>query len=110
MFCSHQIKKLSATNYNSSSINVKFLLHEKNCFDIVNGREVLPVETETTATKPAVTKSEVKDFLLRKRLALSIIFLNISDEYKKLVENIDDPKEAWELLRRNFHPNNRSFI
>ena len=79
MFCGHQIQKLSATNYNSWSINVKFLLHEKNCFDIVNGREVLPVEGEATATKPAVTKSEVNDFLVRKRLALSIIFLNITD-------------------------------
>ena len=97
----NQIPKLAATNYASWAIDMKFLLLEKNCYDIVTGTEKEPTGDSA--------KTELKDFNIRKRLALSILYLNISPEYRKIVENLEEPKDVWETLNRNFRPDNRSY-
>ncbi|GFX67837.1 hypothetical protein TNCV_1565381 [Trichonephila clavipes] len=38
----YQIKPLDSSNYSTSSMDVQFLLHEKNCFEIVAGKESSP--------------------------------------------------------------------
>lgn len=96
-----QIPKLSATNYASWSTDMKFLLLEKNCYDIVTGAEVEPVGESAVAAK--------KEFLVRKRLALATIYLNISPEYRKIIEALDEPKDVWSTLATNFRPDNRAF-
>lgn len=97
----YQITKLSANNYTTWATDIRFLLLEKNCYDIVTGTEVEPEGEEV--------KAEVRDFNIRKRLALSTIYLNISPEYRKIIETLDDPKEVWSTLARNFRPDNRAY-
>ncbi|GFY30253.1 retrovirus-related Pol polyprotein from transposon TNT 1-94 [Trichonephila clavipes] len=99
---SYQIKPLESSNYATWSTDVRFLLHEKNCFEIVAGKETAPDGKEEN-------KRELKDFNIRQRLALSILYLNISTEYRSIIENVTDPVEAWKLLRDNFRPDNRSY-
>ncbi|GFW22179.1 retrovirus-related Pol polyprotein from transposon TNT 1-94 [Trichonephila clavipes] len=99
---SYQIKPLESSNYATWSTDVRFLLHEKNCFEIVAGKETAPDGKEEN-------RRELKDFNIRQRLALSILYLNISTEYRSIIENVTDPVEAWKLLRDNFRPDNRSY-
>ncbi|GFU27522.1 retrovirus-related Pol polyprotein from transposon TNT 1-94 [Trichonephila clavipes] len=77
---SYQIKPLESSNYATWSTDVRFLLHEKNCFEIVAGKETAPDGKEENNT-----------------------------EYRSIIENITDPVEAWKLLRDNFRPDNRSY-
>ncbi|GFR00850.1 retrovirus-related Pol polyprotein from transposon TNT 1-94 [Trichonephila clavata] len=97
----YQIKPLDSNNYVTWLTDIHFLLHEKNCFEIVNGKESAPLDKEEN-------RCELHDFNARQRLALSIPYLNISTEYHSIIENIIDPAEAWKLLRDNFQPDNRS--
>ncbi|GFW22743.1 protein RCC2 homolog [Trichonephila clavipes] len=64
---------------------------------------------ETAPDGKEENKRELKDFNIRQRLALSILYLNISTEYRSIIENVTDPVEAWKLLRDNFRPDNRSY-
>ncbi|GFW76634.1 hypothetical protein TNCV_4943521 [Trichonephila clavipes] len=64
-----------------------FLLHEKNCFEIVAGNEHSPKIKQEN-------QQELKDFNTRRCLALSILYLNISTEYRSIIENLTDPAEA----------------
>ncbi|GFR07600.1 CCHC-type domain-containing protein [Trichonephila clavata] len=97
----YQIKPLDSNNYVTRSTDIRFLLHEKNCFDIVNGKESAPEDKEEN-------KRDLRDFNVRQRLALSILYLNITTEYRSIIEKVTDPAEAWKLLRDKFRPDNRS--
>ncbi|GFS81527.1 retrovirus-related Pol polyprotein from transposon TNT 1-94 [Trichonephila clavipes] len=99
-FTNYQIKPFDSSNYSTWSTDVWFLLHEKNCFEIVAGKESAPEIKEEN-------RQELKDFNARQQLALSILYLNISTEYRSIIENVTDPAEAWKLLRDNFQPDNR---
>ncbi|GFR08204.1 CCHC-type domain-containing protein [Trichonephila clavata] len=98
---SYQIKPLESNNYVTGSMDVRFLLHEKNCFEIVDGKESAPEDREGN-------RRELRDFNARQRLTMSILYLNISTEYRSIIENVTDPAEAWTLLRDNFRSDNRS--
>ncbi|GFS97431.1 retrovirus-related Pol polyprotein from transposon TNT 1-94 [Trichonephila clavipes] len=91
-----------SSDYTTWSTDVRFLLPEKNCFEIVAGKESAPENKEEN-------RRELSDFNTRQRLALSILYLNISTEYRSIIENVTDPAEAWKLLRDNFRPDNRSY-
>ncbi|GFT62939.1 hypothetical protein TNCV_1607331 [Trichonephila clavipes] len=66
-------------------------------------------DKETAPDGKEENRRELKDFNIRQRLALSILYLNISTEYRSIIENVTDPVEAWKLLRDNFRPDNRSY-
>ncbi|GFS84314.1 retrovirus-related Pol polyprotein from transposon TNT 1-94 [Trichonephila clavipes] len=83
----YQIKPLDSSNYSTWSTDIRFLLHEKNCFEIVAGKKSAPEIKEEN-------QRELKDFNARQRLALSILYLNISTEYRSIIENVTDPAEA----------------
>ncbi|GFY52530.1 hypothetical protein TNIN_58631 [Trichonephila inaurata madagascariensis] len=101
----YQIKQLDTSNYATWSTVFRFLSQEKNCFEIVAGNEHAP-------EKKQENQRELKDFNTRRCLALSILYLNISTEYRRgnvamemlqrhLVHLIDDPenKERPKLRR-----------
>ncbi|GFX09032.1 hypothetical protein TNCV_4166111 [Trichonephila clavipes] len=85
----YHIKPLDSTNYSTWSTDIRFLLHEKNCFEIVAGKENAPEIKEEN-------QRELKDFNACQRLALLILYLNISTEYLSLIENVTDPLETVE--------------
>lgn len=48
-----------------------------------------------------------KEYQTRVRLAFSIVYLNI--EFCRIIENIDDPLEAWLKLKTHFQLYNRAW-
>ncbi|GBM26166.1 hypothetical protein AVEN_196992-1 [Araneus ventricosus] len=42
-------------------------------------------------------------------MAVSLIYLNIEQEYRKVTENSENPVSAWAALAKYFRPNSRSF-
>lgn len=97
------IDKLTSDNYQTWSTDVKFLLIQIDAWDIITGTEKIP-----NLEDKSITKSDVRDFERRSRNALSIIYLNVSNEFKVLIDSCEKPKEAWSLLKAQFQPNNRS--
>lgn len=100
----YHITPLDALNYATWSTDIRFLLLEKNCYDLVNGTETVP-----EVGKDGAGRREVDEFKVRQKLALSILYLNISENYRKIIENISEPSEAWTILKQNFRPDNRSY-
>lgn len=97
------IEKLNASNYASWSSDMKFVLLERNAWSITKGTEVEPVLNDA---KDNI--KEVNDFRTRKRVALSLIYLFIEPEFRKIVENCNEPTESWKKLQDHFYPDNRS--
>jgi hypothetical protein len=94
------IVKLSGDNYASWAEDIKVLLLDRHCWGFVKGtEEKLP---ETASSK------ERKDYNQRKDRAYSTIYLSISPEYRTLISDIEDGKEAWLRLERHFKPNTRA--
>lgn len=97
------IDKLNAHNYPSWSADMKFVLMERNAWDIVDEKE-----SEPELNEKQDNISEISDYKRRKRIALSIIYLFIESEFRKIVEKCDDPVDSWKKLREHFYPDNRS--
>ena len=91
------IEPLNGSNYHSWKFNVKCLLMERGLWGIVSGTETAPVATETDKKETVI-----KDFLLRSQKAYSQIALNVKQEFQVHVTNTDDPKVAWETLKKHF--------
>ncbi|GFR01741.1 hypothetical protein TNCT_68751 [Trichonephila clavata] len=62
----------------------------------------LDVSTDAEAVK------EVKNFKACKQIAMSIIYLNIDSSHRRIVERIDDPVEAWEVLKTYYQPDSKA--
>ncbi|GFT23864.1 retrovirus-related Pol polyprotein from transposon TNT 1-94 [Trichonephila clavipes] len=104
MATAYQIKKIGAYNYPTCVTNIKYLLLEKNCYDIVLAKEEAPSKSD-----PDFLQKDYNEYISRKRLQLSLIYLNINPEYRKIIENLDDPVEVWSTLKGYFQPDNRSY-
>ncbi|GBN90212.1 hypothetical protein AVEN_181287-1 [Araneus ventricosus] len=94
------IEKLDASNYNSWCDDVRVILLEKDCWDIVQGTETSPAE--------GATAKEVRDYRLRKSRAYSIIYLNTEKTHQPLISDTEDARQAWEKLEQHFRPESRA--
>ncbi|GBM16763.1 Copia protein [Araneus ventricosus] len=94
------IEKLDASNYNSWCDDVRVILLEKDCWDIVQGTETSPAE--------GATAKEVGDYRLRKSRAYSIIYLNTEKTHRPLISDTEDARQAWEKLKQHFRPESRA--
>lgn len=59
-------------------------------------------------TTDSVTEKDVKEFQIREKLALSMIYLNVEPDFHRIIENCTDPVTAWCNLRTHFYPDTRS--
>ncbi|GFR04625.1 retrovirus-related Pol polyprotein from transposon TNT 1-94 [Trichonephila clavata] len=101
----YSIPKLEGQNYVSWANDVKYLLMERQVWNIVDEKEIEPkldVSTDAEAVK------EVKNFKARKQIAMSIIYLNIDSSHRRIVERIDDPVEAWKVLKMYYQPDSKA--
>ncbi|GBM84765.1 hypothetical protein AVEN_118889-1 [Araneus ventricosus] len=80
------IEKLDASNYNSWYDDVRVILLEKDCWNIVQGTETSPAE--------GATAKEVRDYILRKSRAYSIIYLNTEKTNRPLISDTEDARQA----------------
>lgn len=92
------IEKLGANNYENWARDMKHVLIDRNCWEIVSGIE----------TKPKIEGPELKDFLSRSRIALSVIYLNIANDFKAIIQDSDSAKDAWGKIKNHFEPDNRA--
>ncbi|GFU89648.1 retrovirus-related Pol polyprotein from transposon TNT 1-94 [Trichonephila clavipes] len=104
MATAHQIEKLGAYNYPTWVTDIKYLLLEKNCYNIVLAKEETPHKSD-----PGFLQKDYNECISRKRLSLTLIYLNINPGYRKIIENLDDPVEVCSTLKRNFQSDNRSY-
>lgn len=91
------IKKLGARNYSSWARDIKFMLIDRNCWNIVTGDEVKPED-------PALQT----EYESRARVALSVIYMNIEENRKDIIQDTDTAKQAWDKLKARCEPDNRS--
>ena len=92
------IEKLNYNNYLGWSRDMKFLLDEKNLYELVLGTEAAP----------DVSKTELSaQYKQRCKQAMSCLVFNISSELKGLIAECSSPSEAWRILKSNVVPDGR---
>ena len=87
------IEKLDGSNWNTWKFQMKHLLMAKGLWGLVDGSEVLANEA-----------SAVAEALFRSRLqkAFSTIVLAIESAQLYLVTSCEEPKQAWDALKKHF--------
>ena len=87
------IDKLNGSNWNTWKFQMKHLLLAKGLWGLVDGSEVLADDATTTVQA-----------LFRSRLqkAFSTIALAIDSAQLYLITSSEEPKQAWDALRKHF--------
>lgn len=88
------IDKLSFRNYSTWSCDLKYLLLEKGLWEIIEKKQ------KSLEISTMVTADDVEKFKSRANKVLSLVYLNIEPEFKRLVADCSEPVEAWECLCR----------
>ncbi|GFR21751.1 retrovirus-related Pol polyprotein from transposon TNT 1-94 [Trichonephila clavata] len=101
----YSIPKLEGQNYVSWANDVKYLLMERQVWNIVDEKEIEP---KLDVSTDAETVKEIRNFKARKQIAMSIIYLNIDSSHRRIVERIDDPVEAWKVLKTYYQPDSKA--
>ena len=86
------IVPLNASNYATWKVQIRMLLVKDNLWNIVNGTEVAPAETDSQHAK----------FVIRKDRALATIVLSIDPSLLYLIGDPDDPIVVWNKLADQF--------
>ena len=92
-----KIELLTGSNYQSWKYNMKLVLMDRGLYGYVTGEEKTPVITETDKKE-----KEIKEYRLRSEKAYSLIALNIQKDIQIHVCGTTNPKEAWEILEKQF--------
>ncbi|GFQ70100.1 hypothetical protein TNCT_344631 [Trichonephila clavata] len=80
----YSIPKLEGQNYISWANDVKYLLMERQVWNIVDEKEIEP---KLDASTDAEAVKEVKNFKACKQIAMSIIYLNIDSSHRRIVDS-----------------------
>ena len=87
------IDKLNGSNWNTWKFQMKHLLLAKGLWDLVDGSEVLA--DDATTTVQAIFRSRLQK-------AFSTIALAIDSAQLYLITSSEEPKQAWDALRKHF--------
>lgn len=109
------INKLNRRNFSNWSQDIKHILMERSLWKIVTGERLPPIKDYIRDDKGQPTKLETKESLRDSEKyedlcnqAKSLIYLHIETDYRRVIENVSSPVEAWKLLKRHFQPDSRS--
>lgn len=92
--------KLNAFNYSSWKVNMKVLLIDRGSWEFISGE---------TAPYPAEAEERDKRaYRWRKARAYTTIFQGVEQQFQSLISSIEDGKDAWEILKKNFEPSSRA--
>lgn len=72
---------------------MKYILMDRGVWDIID---------EEKSDK--VTDEVIGSFRTRANQDLSLIFLNVEQDFKRIIEGCFDSVSAWRKLKSNFHP------
>ena len=95
------IEKLNLKNFARWARDIKFLLIEKNAFNIVIGKEIRPVKIKED---DKIKEAAIKYWDMRERMAMTVIYLNAETGLKFIIKNSNSSIEAWKTLNRHFRP------
>ncbi|GBM64650.1 hypothetical protein AVEN_91717-1 [Araneus ventricosus] len=98
------IKPLDSTNYATWCSFIKILLLERDCWDIVTEREAAPVVKEGDK----IDARKFKELNLRFNRACTTIYMNLSPQYRTIIEGLTNGAEAWKKLKSHFQPDSRA--
>ncbi|KAG8487883.1 hypothetical protein CXB51_018569 [Gossypium anomalum] len=96
-----QIPKLTKTNYDKWSIQMRALLGSQDCWDVVEEGYVKPKNAAAEATLSNEEKRVLKEACKKDKRALFFIFQGVDES---TFENISDAKtsnEAWGILQKS---------
>ena len=96
-----KIKLLSSDNYDTWCQGIKVLLMDRDRWEITKGIEIW----EETASP-----MEKRQFASRRNRAFSMIYLNVNEEYRSLLQDKENPRKAWEVFKTKFLPDSRARI
>ncbi|GBN13749.1 hypothetical protein AVEN_163287-1 [Araneus ventricosus] len=99
------IKPLDSRNYASWCSDIKFLLLERVCWDIVTQKEAATVLKERE-----IDEMKLKEFNLRFNRAYTTVYMNVSPQYRTFIEEITNVAEAWKKLKSNFQLDTRARV
>ena len=97
-------EKLTETNYQRWSVQMKSTLQRDGVWRIVNGKEVEPSpakDTDKDSAKRAI-ETEVRNYWTRYDRAMGTIRLGIWEELLLEYMSIDDPAKIWETIRTKY--------
>ncbi|GBO10570.1 hypothetical protein AVEN_267285-1 [Araneus ventricosus] len=100
------IKPLDSTNYAAWYSDIKVLLLERDCWDIVAEKEAAPVVKEGDE----IDTRKLKEFNLRFNRAYTTIYMNVRPQYRTIIEGITNGAEAWKKLKSHFHPDSTARV
>ena len=101
----YHIDKLTETNYRSWAQQLRWILDERDLWELVEGTEERPVPpTNTEATSTTSTTEQLTAWTKKAKKARSIIGSSISASIMVYVEGIDSPAEMWQILSERFNP------
>ncbi|GBN18762.1 hypothetical protein AVEN_39693-1 [Araneus ventricosus] len=80
---------------------------ERCLWQIVSGTELYP--KISAGEKPENFDRDLREYKSRYNIAVSLIYLNIEKDYRKVIENFEDPVLVWTTLAKYFRPDSRSF-
>ncbi|GBN24838.1 hypothetical protein AVEN_265145-1 [Araneus ventricosus] len=100
------IKPLDNTNYATWCSDIKVLLLERDCWDIVAEREAAPV----VKGGDEIDARKLKEFNLRFNRAYTTIYMNASPQYRTIIEGLTNGAEAWKKLKIHCQPGSRARV
>ncbi|GBM86042.1 hypothetical protein AVEN_30534-1 [Araneus ventricosus] len=84
------IKPLDSTNYATWCSDIKILLLERDCWDIVTERQAAPVVKEGDE----IDARKLKELNLRFNRDYTTIYVNVSPQYRTIIEGLTNGAEA----------------
>ncbi|GFQ76212.1 uncharacterized protein TNCT_392211 [Trichonephila clavata] len=93
---------LTALNWEVWKVETKVNLVHYGAWELVEKEESNPEEEAKLSWRDRC------DLKLRKDRAFTLIYLNISNEFKSLISGTTDGAEAWKILQEHFEPNTRA--
>ena len=97
-------EKLTETNYQRWSIQMKSTLQRDGVWRIVEGKEVEPSppkDSDTDSTKRAI-EADIRNYWTRYDRATGTIRLGISEELLLEYMSLDDPAKIWDTIRTRY--------
>lgn len=79
-------------------MDINYILLEKNLWSITENQEKFHIKSTS------VNDSAIETFKAISNDALSVIYLNVGVDYKKIIEDCKDPVEEWKRLKSNYCP------
>ncbi|GBM73530.1 hypothetical protein AVEN_218509-1 [Araneus ventricosus] len=99
------IKPLDSTNYATWCSDIKVLLLERDCWDIVTEREAAPV-----VKGDEIDARKLKEFNLRFNGTYATIYMNVSPQYRTIIVGLTSGAEAWKKLKNHFQSDSRARV